>query len=240
MVVTLISLGLVFATLPRLLDGYFLDQAQQDLNRRTNVAGLFVALAVLNYQGSGGQTPKPILEGDPPPPRPVSRPRWARPRKATCSRSPQQIAQANVMVSIATDAANPEDVALPARSARSADEVGRNRAAARAADVGDTFTLTIPDSFWSQTSRPRAQAPADRVRCQNPYTYRAQTHPDDRQRHGRGRRDRADRRGHCLDPDRGSPVQPHPAPDRRGPRAVRRPARRARRRRPATRARWPS
>ncbi|HEY5489106.1 MAG TPA: hypothetical protein VIK00_04635, partial [Candidatus Limnocylindrales bacterium] len=66
LVVTLISLGLVFATLPRLLDGYFLDQAQQDLNRNTQKAGFFVALEVLRYQGSGNDAPRPILEGAPP------------------------------------------------------------------------------------------------------------------------------------------------------------------------------
>src|SRR3954471_22531356 len=66
MVVTLISLGLVFATLPRLLDSYFLDQAQQDLNRRTNEAGNLIALEILRYQSSGGEAPKPILEGNPP------------------------------------------------------------------------------------------------------------------------------------------------------------------------------
>src|SRR6478735_1855905 len=65
MVVTLISLGLVFAALPRLLDGYFLGQAQQDLNRRTNVAGLFVALQLLDYQVSDQGLAQPILEGDP-------------------------------------------------------------------------------------------------------------------------------------------------------------------------------
>ena len=64
LVVTLISLGLVFATLPRLLDGYFLDQAQQDLNRRTQQVGFFIALDIIRAS-SASDAPRPILEGDP-------------------------------------------------------------------------------------------------------------------------------------------------------------------------------
>src|SRR4051794_22410343 len=68
LIVTLLSLSLVFAALPRLLDGYFLDQAQKELNRRTAEAGNFIALQILDYQASGGGAPKPLLEGDPPRP----------------------------------------------------------------------------------------------------------------------------------------------------------------------------
>src|SRR6476659_3425142 len=68
LVVTLIALALVFATLPRLLDGYFLDQAQQELNRRTAEAGNLIALQIVDYQTSGGGAVKPLLEGDPPQP----------------------------------------------------------------------------------------------------------------------------------------------------------------------------
>ena len=173
LVVTLISLGLVFATLPRLLDGYFLDQAQQDLNRRTNVTGLFVALALLNYQGSGGQTPKPILEGDPPTAAAGVEAALGSADEGQVLKIAQQIAQANVTVQISADAANPNDVAFQL-DVPVGDEVAAPGQQREQLTSEKPFTLTIPDTFWSDqpATAPKRQLT---VSLQNPYTYRAQT-----------------------------------------------------------------
>ncbi len=173
LVVTLISLGLVFATLPRLLDGYFLDQAQQDLNRRTNVTGLFVALALLNYQAPGGEAPKPIIEGDPPSAAQGVQDALGTADDGRVLQIAQQIAQANVTVQIATDADNPDQVAYQL-DVPVGDEVAAPGQQREQLTSDKPFTLQIPDLFWSEQS---GSAPKRllQVSLQNPYTYRAQT-----------------------------------------------------------------
>jgi two-component system, OmpR family, sensor histidine kinase BaeS len=173
LVVTLISLGLVFATLPRLLDGYFLDQAQQDLNRRTNVAGLFIALAVANYQASGGEAPKPILEGDPPTAAAGVQEALGTADNGQVLKIAQQIAQADVTVQIATAVEDPADIAYQL-DVPVGDEVAAPGQQREVLTSQKPAVFQIPDLFWAE------QAGAAPVRLlsvslQNPYTYRAQT-----------------------------------------------------------------
>src|SRR3954452_17684093 len=111
LVVTLMSLLLVIATLPRLLDSYFLDQAQQDLDQNTQKAGFFVALDLLRYQGSGSDAPRPILEGTP-----LVVAEGAKESLGSSDKGPvleiaQLLAQSNITVQIAPDADNPTEIA---------------------------------------------------------------------------------------------------------------------------------
>ena len=173
LIVTLISLGLVFATLPRLLDGYFLDQAQQDLNRRTNVAGTFLALALFNYQDSGGDAPRPILEGDPLVASQGVKDTLGTAEQGRVLQMAQQIVQANVTVQIATDADNPDQIAyqldVPVGDEVAAPGQQREQLTSQRPSI-----FQIPDLFWSQSS---GAAPSRKliVTLSDPYTYRAQT-----------------------------------------------------------------
>ncbi len=174
LIVTLISLALVFATLPRLLDGYFLDQARQDLNRRTNVTGFFIALELLRYQGANDNAPNAILEGTPAVAADGVREALGTADKGRVLEIAQQLAQADVSVSIATDADNPDQIGFEL-NVPVGDEVaqpGQQRESLTTADK--PFTLQIPDLFWSQSA---GAAPKRLliVSLSNPYTYRAQT-----------------------------------------------------------------
>jgi two-component system, OmpR family, sensor histidine kinase BaeS len=173
LVVTLISLGLVFATLPRLLDGYFLDQAQQDLNRNTQKAGFFVALEVLRYQGSGNDAPRPILEGTPPAAAQGVQDALGTPEKGQVLKIAQLLAQANVTVQIATDDQEPSQIAYQLE-VPIGDEVAQKGQQRENLTSTTPYQLDIPDSFWSQSP---GAAPKRKliVTLSNPYTYRAQT-----------------------------------------------------------------
>ena len=173
LIVTLISLLLVFATLPRLLDGYFLDQARQDLNRNTQKAGFFVALDLLRYQGSGTDAPRPILEGDPLVVAQGAKDALGAPDKGPVLDIAQLVAQSNIKVQIATDAANPDDIAYEL-DVPVGDEVAQEGQQRENLTSTVPYQLDIPDSFWSQSV---GAAPKRRliVTLSDPYTYRAQT-----------------------------------------------------------------
>ena len=172
LVVTLISLGLVFATLPRLLDGYFLDQAQQDLNRRTNQVAYFILVQILQYQNPAGSAPKPILEGTPPSAasdlvETLTNPQTGVPAIA------QQLAQADVTVQISADPDNAADIAYTL-DAPVGNEVAAPGQQREQLTSDKPAVYTIPDSFWSQSD---ANAPKRvlTVTLSNPYSFRAQT-----------------------------------------------------------------
>src|SRR6187402_736518 len=60
-IVTVISLALIVATLPRLLDGYFEQQSTADLARRAGSVKVFVTRYLVQYQNPPGEAPRPIL-----------------------------------------------------------------------------------------------------------------------------------------------------------------------------------
>jgi signal transduction histidine kinase len=172
LVVTLISLALVFAALPRLLDGYFLDQAQQDLNRRTNEAGNLVALEIGRYQSSSGDAPKPLLEGDPPAPTQGLIDALGTAQSGSVLQIAQLIVQADINVQIA-DAQNPNDV-LYELHVPVGDEVAAPGQSREQLTSEKPSIYTIADTFWSQSA---AAAPKRlvTVSLSNPYSFRAQT-----------------------------------------------------------------
>jgi signal transduction histidine kinase len=173
LVVTLISLSLVFATLPRLLDGYFLDQAQQDLNRNTQKAGFFVALELLTYQRSGNDAPRPILEGTPLEVAQGAKDALGAADKGAVLEIAQLLAQSNITVQIAADKDTPDDIAYQL-DVPVGDEVAQ--AGQRRESLTSTipYQLDIPDSFWSQSAGAAPQRKLI-VTLSDPYTYRAQT-----------------------------------------------------------------
>src|SRR6187402_765570 len=60
-IVTVISLALIVATLPRLLDGYFEQQSTADLARRAGSVKVFVSRYLVQYQNPPGQAARAIL-----------------------------------------------------------------------------------------------------------------------------------------------------------------------------------
>jgi len=144
LVVVALALSLVFATLPRLLDSYFLGQAQEDLNRRTGQIGYFILLDILQYQGSGGGAPKPILEGDPPVAAQGLQDALRSSRTGVLAIA-QQLAQANITVQIATTADAPDQIAYVARRSR-----WRRGRSARPA----TRTTLVGQALYDRDTRP--------------------------------------------------------------------------------------
>jgi signal transduction histidine kinase len=172
LVVTLISLGLVFATLPRLLDGYFLDQAQQDLNRRTQQVGFFIALDIIRAS-SASDAPRPILDGDPLAATQAVQDALGTPDKGNVLDLAQLFAQANIHVQIATDVDDPSQLAFQLDVPVGAEvaQAGQQRESLSSTQL---YQVTLPDTFWSQEE---ATAPKRQliVSLSDPYTYRAQT-----------------------------------------------------------------
>ena len=167
-----ITLALVLIGVPRLLDAYFLQQAQDDLNRRTLEIGTFVSEQIVTYQFANG-APQALLEGDPPQISPGLSQELGTADSGNVHKIAQQLAQANVTVEIA-DSANPDTV-LYRLDAPVGDEVaqaGQQREQLTSEDRPSELTIT--DSFWSQSN---AVAPKRIVKVwlSDPYTYRAQT-----------------------------------------------------------------
>jgi signal transduction histidine kinase len=169
--VVTIALVLVWVALPRLLDGYFVQQAREDLLTRTGVMGTLVAKSLAQTQSAGVEAPRPILQ----PTTPLTASQAVVDALGTASQgflrqAAQDVAQANVEVTIATDPAHPADVvyrlvvALP-------DSIGAP--GQQREDLAQEFTFTIADSFWSQSGS--APERLVTVRLSDPFTYRAQT-----------------------------------------------------------------
>ena len=170
-VVVAIALMLVLATLPRLLDGYFVQQAREDLRLRTGVVRQIIVTRLLQYQLAGVEAPRPILEGDPPRGSAGVREALGTADAGFVRGVALEIAQANVSVTIASDPAAPSDVAyelfvpIPDDSG----QPGQQREPFSA-----QLTATMADLFWTEAGT-AAPPRLITVRLSEPFTYRAQT-----------------------------------------------------------------
>jgi signal transduction histidine kinase len=172
--VVAIALGLMVATLPRLLDGYFAQQSTADLQRRAGVIRLEIARKLVEYRDANGEAPKPILA----PTDPISASDGLRAALGTADsglvREAAEAAQANVKVTIATDADHPDDVAYELAVALPDDFGGLAEGGQQREAISTQINLTIDDSYWTQAG---AGAPSRLVTVQlsEPFTFRAQT-----------------------------------------------------------------
>src|SRR5690349_15490597 len=150
LVVVAIVLALMFATLPRLLDGYFVQQAREDLGRRSGEVRQIITSRLLLYQSAGVQAPRPILQ----PTEPLSvapglLDSFGTPESGYVFGLARDIAQANVTITIAPDQEHADqivyrlDVPLPDQYAQAGQQ--------REQIVGDAYTFTFSDLFWSQS-----------------------------------------------------------------------------------------
>ena len=167
-----IALALVLASLPRLLDGYFQQQAQEDLRTRTGVMRLFVVNRLLQFQTAGNEAPRPILQPtDPLTASEAVSQALGSPEGGFIRQLAQEVAQANVTVTIAADPSRPQDVAYRL-SVPLPDEFGAP--GQQREPFASDLSFHIADLFWTQAG---AGAP-DRlvtIRLSEPFTYRAQT-----------------------------------------------------------------
>ncbi|CAN5851844.1 hypothetical protein BH24CHL6_BH24CHL6_12390 [soil metagenome] len=169
-----VALFLVLASLPRLLDGYFAQQASEDLRTRTNVMRQFVASELLRYRDREPETHLPILtETDPPAASEGVREALGTARAGFVRELAETMVQANVTITIGPD---PEPGRSPVVAYRlhvplpnEFGEPGQQRE-----DLSFEQTITIQDLFWTQAG---AAAPERlvTVRLSQPFTYRAQT-----------------------------------------------------------------
>jgi signal transduction histidine kinase len=169
--VVAIALILVLATLPRLLDGYFVQQAQQDLRTRTGVVRQFVANQLFQYQISGG-APQPILQRtDPPSAAAGVHDALGSPTEGFVRELAENFAQANVRVTIANDPLTPSDIAyeLYVPLPDDAGELGQQRE-----PFASDLSFEIRDDFWT-ASGVAAPYRLVTVRLSEPFTYRVQT-----------------------------------------------------------------
>ena len=171
-VVVSIALMLVLASLPRLLDGYFVQQAQEDLRLRTGVVWQFVVAELLEYQDSDGGAPQPILQPtEPLTAAPGVHEALGSPTEGFVRRLAEEIAQASITVTIASDPATPSDVVyelyvpLP-------DDAGQQGQQREAFDYG--VSIQVRDDFWA-ASGSAAPSRLVTVTLSDPFTYRAQT-----------------------------------------------------------------
>ena len=169
--VVAIALALVLAALPRLLDGYFLQQAQTDLDTRTDIMAFLIELQLTQALGLTTGDPRPIiLPTDPPTASDAVRQALGTAERGTVKDLTDRLAKADVTVTIA-DARRP-DLALYVL------DVPVDEAVAAPGQRRDALTSQAPgdliDPFWSG-SRFDAPRRVVTVKLSDPYTFRAQT-----------------------------------------------------------------
>jgi two-component system sensor histidine kinase BaeS len=163
-----IALVLVFISLPRLLDGYFQQQSQDDLRLRAGEVRAFVVDKLAEYAFS--DPPQPILmPTDPPVIADNVRQELAPDSKFVTQLLP--IARANITISIATDADHPDQVAyqVTAPFPDSLAEPGQERE-----PITADAAIAVPDQYWSQSAGGAPQRLLT-VTLSDPFTFRAQT-----------------------------------------------------------------
>ena len=173
-IVTVISLALIVATLPRLLDGYFEQQSTADLARRAGQIKIFISSDLARYQNPPGEAARPILA----PTEPISASDSLKAFLGTADGGrirdlAETVAVANVTVSIyesreATVPVYQVFVPFPDQLA----QPGQQRESI--SSDPDNGQFDIDDTFWTQSG---AGAPSRKVivTLSDPFTYRAQT-----------------------------------------------------------------
>jgi signal transduction histidine kinase len=165
-----VALLIVLASLPRLLDGYFVQQAIEDLRTRGGVARQLVVAQLLQYQTGGVEAPRPILlQTDRLMASETVHQALGTAASGFLRQLAEEIVQANVSVTIADrdtgQLAYRLDVVIP-------DDVGAEGQQRETLSFEQPIEIT--DLFWTQGA---AGAPIRivTVRLSEPFTYRAQT-----------------------------------------------------------------
>ena len=160
--------------LPNLLDGYFLQQEQKNLDIRAVAVRALLEFQLQSSLGLGTDDPQPIVQ--------ATQPATIAPGVARAMGQPTDpqslissvttlVAQANLDLSISTDPAHPDDVLYRVTVAYAPDvpTPGQERDS-----ISQTSTFTVADPWWSQFP---GTVPMRLVtlRLSSPYDFRADT-----------------------------------------------------------------
>ena len=167
-----LALIIVLAALPRLLDGYFINQSEDELRTRTGVMKVLVYNRLVQAQTAGVDAPRPILLLT----EPMKASRFVEEALGTAEAGflhdlTQNVAQANLTVTIAAAADRPQElgyrlaIGLP-------DSFGRPGQQREPFSYADSIKLA--DLFWAQ-SDVAAPERLVTVTLSEPFSFRAQT-----------------------------------------------------------------
>ena len=166
------ALALVLASLPRLLDGYFVQQSLDDLRTRTSVMETLVFNRLVQAQTAGVEAPRAILE----PTEPLRASRYVRealgtPEAGYLRDLVERVARANVTVTIAEDPARPAAVAyrLAVDLPDDFGAPGQERE-----PFSHAVSVTLADLWWTETDAAAPQRLVT-VTLSEPFSFRAQT-----------------------------------------------------------------
>jgi two-component system, OmpR family, sensor histidine kinase BaeS len=167
-----LALIIVLAALPRLLDGYFIKQSEDELRTRTGVMKVLVYTRLVQFQTVGVDAPHPILQVT----QPVSASQFVTAALGTEGNGflhdlTQNVAQANVSVTIASAPERPQDIGY-----RLAIELpdGFGRPGQQREPFSYADSIKLADLFYAQSPT----APPERlvtVTLSEPFSFRAQT-----------------------------------------------------------------
>lgn len=175
-VVVVVALAIVMASLPRLLDGYFARQEDEALGTRTEVLTGLLEERLSQFQTTFGTAmPRPIIAptGPSEPPRAtdlVTR-AWGSAGSGYVASLAPQVAQANILVTIAPDPDRADDIVYRL-------EIPLGDAEAKPGQEREPFSRSasfdIADLWYAQNAQ---GAPPRRVTVTltQPFSYRAQT-----------------------------------------------------------------
>jgi signal transduction histidine kinase len=170
-----VALLLVLATLPTLLDGYFAQQAARDLDRRARIMRSFLASELLQIQTGGLEAPRPILQPtEPLTPSDAVVQGLGAAEGGFLRTLAEDVAQANVRVTIAADPSRPDDIAYQLDIVLPDDfgEEGQQRE--DLTSDPDQANFQIEDTWWTQAGT-GADSRLVTVILSRPFTFRAQT-----------------------------------------------------------------
>jgi signal transduction histidine kinase len=172
--VVAIALALVLAALPRLLDGYFAQQEQRNLESRANAMRPLLILQLQSQLGHGTAQARPIvLLTDPPRINPQAAAALGQPDDPNgfVRRLANVIALSNVELIVSLAPERPQEVVyrLQVPVSDSVASVGQKRD-----DITFASSFTLRDEFWSQFPGGTPER-LFALRLSQPFTYRAQT-----------------------------------------------------------------
>jgi signal transduction histidine kinase len=165
------ALLLVLTSLPRLLDGYFAQQEQRNLDTRVKIMAVLVVRQLAQYQTLDTDAPRPLLlPGDPPRPSDVLFRALGDEADGYIHDLAPVVAQANVRIEIAAEpgAGGPVySLLVPLGEEHAAPGQARER-------ISSSERQGIPDLYYSQSP---SGAPIRQVTVtlSEPFTYRAET-----------------------------------------------------------------
>jgi two-component system sensor histidine kinase MtrB len=161
--VVAVALGLVLVSLPRLLEGFFLDQEQANLRTRADAVAALLADELSVVAGAGA---RPILLPNEPG---ISTTLALGSAEAGKVRElTEEIARADVAVALAAEAGGPPAWRLEVPYPDEAGGPGQNREGSLSA----TAVATVKDLWYSAAAAPEREIA---VTLSNPYTSREQT-----------------------------------------------------------------